>query len=292
MMVFLTGATGYIGSAVAGALLHAGHSVIGLARSDEAAGQLHLSGIGAHRGDLTSPTSVIAAASAADATIHTGTTNDGSIDRRAVDAMLQAVTGSGKPFVYTSGVWVLGDTGDKVADETWPVRPLALVAWRPALEQLVLETAQRNVRAIVIRPAVVYGRGAGIPADFVKSARETGAARYVGPGTNRWPVIHVDDLASLYLAAMEKAPAATLLHAADGSAHRVKEIAEAASIGAGAGGSTESWPLEEARKTLGAYADALALDQQVSAEKARAMLGWKPRAASILEDLRHGSYTQ
>jgi nucleoside-diphosphate-sugar epimerase len=292
MIVFLTGATGYIGGAVAEALLKAGHAVIGLARSDEAAGQLHLKGIGTHRGDLTSPASLTPAANAADATIHTGTTNDGSVDRQAVEAMLQAVAGSGKPFIYTSGVWVLGDTGGKVADETWPVRPAALVAWRPVLEQLVLETAQRNVRAIVIRPAVVYGRGSGIPADFVKSARETGTVRYVGAGANRWPVIHVDDLASLYIGAMDKAPAATLLHAADGSAHRVTEIAEAASIGAGAGGRTESWPLEEARKTLGAYADALALDQQISAAKARTLLSWKPRAASILEDLRHGSYAQ
>lgn len=292
MIVFLTGATGYIGGAVAEALLKAGQAVIGLARSDEAAGQLHLKGIGTHRGDLTSPASLISAASAADATIHTGTTNDGSVDRQAVEAMLQAVAGSGKPFIYTSGVWVLGDTCGKVADETWPARPAALVAWRPALEHLVLETAQRGVRAIVIRPAVVYGRASGIPADFVKSARETGAARYVGTGANRWPAIQVEDLASLYALAMEKAPGGTLLHAADGSAHRVKEIAKAASIGAGAGGRTESWPLEEARKTLGAYADALALDQQVSAAKARTMLSWKPRAASILEDLRHGSYTQ
>ncbi len=154
----------------------------------------------------------------------------------------------------------------------------------------MLDAAAQGVRAVVIRPAIVYGRGGGIPADFVKSARETGAARYVGTGENRWAMVHVEDLADVYVRALQKAPAGTLLHAADGPSYRVKEIAEAASLGAGAGGRTESWPLEEARKTLGAYADALVLDQQVSAERAKATLGWKPDAPSLLQDLRRGSY--
>src|SRR5579872_283438 len=290
MIIFLTGATGYIGSAVAGALQKAGHSVIGLARSDEAAGPLHLSSVAAHRGDLSSPLTLTGATLAADGVIHTGTTNDGELDQAAVRAMLDALAGTGKPFIYTSGVWVLGDTAGRVADETWPVNPAALVAWRPGVEQLVLQASAQNTRAIVIRPGVVYGRGQGIPAEFVDSARTTGAARYVGHGENRWPMIDVDDLADLYVRALEKAQPGPLLLAAHGSADRFKEIAEAASIGAGAGGRTESWPLEEARKTLGAYADALALDQQVSSEKARSLLGWQPRASDILEDLRLGSY--
>lgn len=290
MIIFLTGATGYIGSAVSAALQKAGHSVIGLARSDEAAGRLHLRSVAAHRGDLSSPVSLADAVLAADGVIHTGTTNNGELDHAAVRAMLDAIAGTGKPFIYTSGVWVLGDTGGRVADETWPLNPAALVAWRPAIEQLALQASAQKTRSIVIRPAVVYGRGQGIPAEFVASARTTGAARYVGHGENRWTMIDVDDLADLYVRAFEKAPAGTVLLAADGSAHRVKEIAEAASIGAGAGGRTESWPLEEARKTLGAYADALVLDQQVSSEKARSLLGWKPRASDILEDLRLGSY--
>jgi nucleoside-diphosphate-sugar epimerase len=164
------------------------------------------------------------------------------------------------------------------------------VAWRLGVEQSVLDAARKGVRAIVIRPAIVYGRGRGIPADFVQSARETGEARYVGEGQNRWPMVPVQDLATLYLLALDKAAAGTLLHAADGSTFHVRELAEAASFGAGAGGRIEPWPLEEARKTLGAYADALALDQLVSAEKARIMLGWKPQAVSVVEDLRRGSY--
>src|SRR5438270_792345 len=131
MNIFLTGATGYIGSAVAAALLEAGHSVTGLARSDEAAGLLHLNGIAPFHGDLKSPSGLLQAAAPSDAVIHTGTTNDGELDQRAVRTLLQAVIGSGKPFVYTSGVWVLGDTGGRVADENWPVNPVPLVAWRP-----------------------------------------------------------------------------------------------------------------------------------------------------------------
>jgi nucleoside-diphosphate-sugar epimerase len=290
MNIFLTGATGYIGSAVADALMTAGHSVTGLARSDEAAGKLRLKGVTPHRGDLTSPAGLIGAVNALDGVIHAGYANDGRVDQAAAQAMLDALQGSGKPFVYTSGVWVLGNTGSQIADESAPLNPASPVTWRPAVERMVLDSAQRGVRPIVIRPAVVYGRGGGIPADLVNSARDNGAARYVGTGENRWALIDVDDLADLYLRAFEHAPAGTLLHAADASAHRVKEIAEAASAAVGRDGVTESWPLEDARKTLGAYADGLVLDQRVSSAKAIAMLGWRPRARGVLDDLRSGSY--
>jgi nucleoside-diphosphate-sugar epimerase len=290
MNIFLTGATGYIGSAVADALMQSGHSVTGLARSDEAAARLHLKGITPHRGDLKSPESLTIAASELDGVIHTGTTNAGDTDQAAIRAMLDALNGSGKPFVYTSGIWVLGDTGDRIADEMAPLNPAALVAWRPAVERMVLDSAPQGVRAIVIRPAVVYGQSGGIPAELVESARENGAARYVGSGENHWPVIDVDDLAELYVLAFERAPAGAILHAVDSSTHRVKEIAEAASDGAGKRGRTESWPIEQARKILGAYGDALVLDQRVSNVKATTMLGWKPRARGIIEDLRNGSY--
>lgn len=290
--VFLTGATGYIGGAIADALLAGGHAVAGLARSDQAARTLSARGIAPLRGDLTSPASLGKAAAESDGVIHAGTTNDGRLDREAIGAMLDALRESAKPLLYTSGIWVLGDTGGRIADETWPAHPAALVVWRPGVEQLVLTAARQGLRTVVIRPGVVYGRGGGIAADFVQSARETGAARYVGTGENHWPLVDVDDLADLYVRALERASGGTLFHASDGSAYRVREIAEAASSGAGAGGRTESWLIEDARKTLGAYADALALDQLVSSDKARATLGWQPRAGSILDDLRHGSYAR
>src|SRR5260370_15429416 len=180
--IFLTGATGYIGGAIAEALLARGHRVTGLVRSDDAASKLSAKGVVPHRGDLASPASLADVTRSSDGVIHAGTTSDGRLDREAVRAMLEALGGSGKPFVYTSGVWVLGDTGGAVADESAPLKPAALVAWRPGVEAMVLESARHGVRAVVIRPAIVYGRARGIPADFVKSARETRAARLVGSG--------------------------------------------------------------------------------------------------------------
>lgn len=284
--VFLTGATGYIGGAVADALLRAGHSVVGLARSDQAARRLTAKEITPFHGDLNSPAGLARAAAESDAVIHTGTTNDGNLDQAALRAMLDALRDSSKPLIYTSGIWVLGDTGGRIADETWPLNPAALVAWRPEAEQMVLRAAPAGVRSIVIRPGVVYGRGGGIPAEFVRSARETGAARFVGTGDNRWPMVHVEDLAELYVLALQRAPSGTIFHATDGSSYRVREIAEAASLGAGALGRTQSWPLDKARKTLGAYADALVLDQLVTSENAKSTLSWKLWTVSVVEDLR------
>jgi nucleoside-diphosphate-sugar epimerase len=177
-----------------------------------------------------------------------------------------------------------------VVDETSPPKPAQIVSWRQAVEDRVLQAADRGIRSVVIRPAIVYGRGGGIPAGFVESAQKEGAARYVGTGKNRWPFVHVDDLAELYLLALEKAPPGTLLLGVSGPAFRVAEVAAAASRGAGTGGKTTGWPLEQARDKLGPSADALVLDQQASGKKAETLLGWRPSRPNVLEDLEHGSY--
>jgi nucleoside-diphosphate-sugar epimerase len=290
MKIFLTGATGYIGSAVAERLRAAGHELTALARSDASAAKLSAAGIQPVRGDLSDPKSVGAAARAAGGAINLATTYDPAIDGPAIDALLDALAGSNKPFIYTSGIWSHGDTGGKVVDETSPPQPAQLVSWRQGVEDRVLQGARRQIRSIVVRPAIVYGRGGGIPAGFVESAQKDGAARYVGSGDNRWPFVHVEDLAELYALALEKAPPGTLLLAVAGPSYRVREVAEAASRGAGAGGKTVAWPLEQARGTLGGYADALVLDQQASGKRAETLLGWRPSRPSVLEDLEHGSY--
>jgi len=290
MRIFLTGASGYIGTAVAERLRAAGHQVTALARSDASAAKLESAGVQPVRGDFSDPKSVGSAAGSADGVISMATTYDPTIDGPAVDAILDALAGSNKPFVYTSGIWSHGDTGSKVVDETWPPNPAELVRWRQKVEDRVLEGAKRGIRSVVIRPAIVYGRGGGIPAGFVESARKEGAARYVGTGKNLWPLVHVDDLADLYLLALENAPPGTLLLGVSGPSQRVSEIAAAASRGAGAGGRTVATPLEEARKKLGAYADALVLDQQASGRRAQELLGWKPRRPDVLEDIERGSY--
>jgi nucleoside-diphosphate-sugar epimerase len=290
MRVFLTGASGYIGTAVAERLRAAGHELSGLARSDASAAKLKSAGIQPLRGDFSDPKSVGSAARAADGVISLATTYDPAIDGPAVDAILDALAGSNKPFIYTSGIWSHGDTGGKVVDETSPPNPAELVRWRQKVEERVLEGAKRGIRSVVIRPAMVYGRGGGLPAGFVESARQEGAARYVGTGQNRLALVHVDDLADLYLLALEKAPPGTLLLGVSGPSRPVSEIAAAASRGAGAGGRTVATPLEEARKKLGAYADALVLDQQASGRRAQELLGWKPRRPDVLEDIERGSY--
>ena len=290
MRIFLTGASGYIGTAVGERLRAAGHQVTALARSDASAAKLESAGVQQVRGDFSDPQSVGSAAGSADGVISLATTYDPSVDGPAIDAILDALAGSNKPFVYTSGIWSHGDTGSKVVDETWPPNPAELVRWRQQVEDRVLEGAKRGIRSVVIRPAIVYGRGGGIPAGFVESARKEGAARYVGTGKNLWPLVHVDDLADLYLLALEKAPPGTLLLGVSGPSRRVSEIAAAASRGAGAGGRTVATPLEEARNKLGAYADALVLDQQASGRRAQELLGWKPRRPDVLEDIERGSY--
>jgi len=294
MQVLLTGATGYIGPAVAEALQRAGHAVMGLARSEDKARLLAARGHGAHRGDLRDPASLEEGVRRADAVIHTAmeANEDGpQVDRAAVEAILGELSRLNRPFIYTSGCWVLGNTGDRVADEDSPLSPTPLVAWRPAVEQLVLDAARRGVQGIVLRPAIFYGRGGGLVASFVQSAREHGAARIIGDGENRWTFVHADDLADLYLRALGAAPG-TLLFAAHGSALRVREVAAAASRAAGAGGKVETVPLEEARHSMGPVADALALDQQISGDRAHRTLGWRPRGPSVFAELESGSYSR
>jgi nucleoside-diphosphate-sugar epimerase len=292
MQVFLTGATGYIGTAVADRLRAAGHEVSGLARNDAAATRLTNRGIRAIQGDFSQPETVGSAARAVDSVISLATTYDPAIDGPAIDAILEALAGSNKPFIYTSGIWSHGDTGGAVVDENSPPKPAALVQWRQAVEDRVRKAAGRGIRTVVIRPAIVYGRGGGIPAGFVESARKEGAARHVGSGENRWPFVHVDDLADLYLLALEKAPPGTLLLGVSGPSRRVSEVAAAASRAAGKGGRTVAWPLEEARKKLGPYADALVLDQQASGRRAQELLGWRPHRPDVLEDVERGSYAR
>jgi nucleoside-diphosphate-sugar epimerase len=279
MRVFVTGATGYIGAVVIEKLRAAGYQVAGLARSDESARKLVEWDAEVVRGDLLDGAAITQAAASADAVIHLAmemSMQAPDLDAALVHAVLSALRGSGKPFVFTSGVWVMGDTGGKIVDETTPVNPIPLVAWRPAHEELVRRA--EGLRGIVIRPAMVYGRGGGIVGAFRSSAREKGLVQVVGSGENRWPFVHVDRLADLYVLALN-APG-SLYFAAWGPSISVRQVAAAAAHGA----TVETIPLEIARETMGPLADALTLDQLVSAERAVRELGWKPQAPSVLEE--------
>ncbi|MBD3886681.1 NAD-dependent epimerase/dehydratase family protein [Phormidium tenue FACHB-886] len=290
MKVFLTGATGYIGSAIATALQTANHEVVGLARSTVAEEKLRSHHIEPIQGDLHNSQSLMNGAQKADAVIHVAATNDAEIavlDRQAVEIFLATLEGTGKTFIYTSGTWILGNTGDTIADETSPLSPTPLIAWRAEIEPLVLAAQERNIRTIVIRPALVYGHAGGLVAMLVQSGLQQGVVQFVGNGQNRWTLIHVDDLARCYVAALDRAPSGSLFISADDrQVFSLQAIAEAASHAAGIPGQTQSWALSDAQQAMGAFADALVLDQQVSAAKARQVLNWQPQAPSLFDELQ------
>lgn len=289
MRVLVTGATGLIGGAVARRLASAGHDVVGLTRSEASAAKLTQQGYQAIHGDLADAASVAHAAGSVDAVVHAASPSDqntAAYDEWATRAIIDALRGTSKRFIYTSGCLVYGATGDTPATENNALHPVELVRFRQALESEILGAVADGVHPVVIRPAWVFGDHGGTAMMMYASAREHGAARYVGDGQNRWTCVHADDLADLYLLALEKAPAASIFNGAHGPAIPLVEIARAASSGAGAGGQVAEWPLDEARQALWGFADAIACDQLVSGELAERELGWRPSRHSIIDELR------
>lgn len=288
MRVLITGATGLIGGAVARRLKAGGHEVVGLARSKASAGKLAKDGFVVVRGELSDAASVASAARVADAVIHAASPNDENAaiyDETATRAIIEALRGTGKRLVYTSGCFVYGPTGDAPATEDRPLNPLELVRWRQGLEVEVLTAATEGVQPMVIRPAWVYGNWGGTAMMMYGAAKEDGVARYIGDGQNRWSTVHADDLADLYALSLERAPVSSIFNGAHGPATPLIEIARAASEAAGAGGRVATWPLEEARQALWGFADAIACDQTISGEKAARELGWRPSRHSIVDEL-------
>lgn len=295
MIVLLTGASGYIGAVVAEKLVAAGHQVIGLARSPEAEAEASLRerGLEVRPGDLLKPDG-LAAAEGVDAVIHTANTKDEkaeSADKAAVNAFLGALAGTDRPFVYTSGNLVLGNTGKQISDEDSPLNPIRFVSWRPAVEQTVVKSTSRGVAGKVIRPAWVYGRGAGYPSILVRTGRDLGHVPIIGKGDNRMTFVHVEDLADLYLLVLENAAPGPLYSGSVLPAISVHDVAVAASKAGGAEGKTFSWPLADAVKSFGAErVEVMTCDQQISGARAERDLAWKPGSPSVLEELAGGAY--
>jgi nucleoside-diphosphate-sugar epimerase len=282
MRVLVTGATGYVGGAVVRALLAAGHDVVGLSR--HAHDSRLPEGVQARQGDLTAVASLAAAVEDVDGVIHAGADGgdaDGSIDLAATRALLDALAGSGRFFVYTSGTWIVGETGDTPATEDAPLDPPSAIAFRASGEQMVRAAAGRGVRASIVRVATAYGRGGGfLPALL---APHEGAVRSFDAGENRWSVVHVDDLGELYRMAAERAPAGSVYNAV-GEVVRSGDAARAAAEAAGA--TVEPWPAGEAEQAWGEWAEAFRLDHVVSGDRARRELGWSPSRHGLLEELR------
>ncbi|HEV8021409.1 MAG TPA: NAD-dependent epimerase/dehydratase family protein [Candidatus Lustribacter sp.] len=286
MRIFVTGGSGYIGRAVVAELRRRGHHVAALARSDKAAATVRSLGAQAVHGSLDALDVIELATREHDATIHLAapTPPDGvAREAKLLDVLLR-VAPNDHTIVYTSGAWVYGDRGDAVVDEDAPVAPIALVAWRPAHEERVLAARSRGIRGVVIRPTVVYGDGGGIVGMLVAQANP-GPLKIVGNGANRWSTVRVDALAELYAAAVEQPAANGVYNAINGAPVPYVEIARAASRAAGGNGGIEHLTFENAKAAMGAFAEALALDLQVTSDKAHRELGWNPHRPTVLEEL-------
>jgi len=304
MRIFLSGATGYIGSAVLDALVRAGHDVTALVRDNEKARRVAKRGAHPVIGNLADPESYRSSADAQDGYVLTAydrTPGRGpEIDKAVIEMIVAAAkrprtaasTAPPKRFIiYTSGVWVLGQSPDPAAEDA-PVNPVALTAWRPAHEQFVLDAANDQLRTAVVRPGVVYGGGTGMVADLFKSA-SNGLVRVVGDGNNHWPLVYDRDLADLYARLVANHDASGIYHANDEGDERVNDIVAAIRPYVSVRPDVRYVPLEEARSKMGAVADAMALDQVVRSPRARA-LGWTPtlhsvagNAARLLEEWRN-----
>lgn len=299
MRIFLTGATGHVGSAVLQAFLRGGHDVTALVRGPRAAQRPLAPCARLIPGDLADPASYAPAAELCDVIVHTGfesTKRGPEIDRLAVEALLGAAirrtaTGQTACMVYTSDLWVLGNTAGR-ADEEALLRPTPLVGWRPEHERLALDAGCGTLlRTVIVRPGVVYGGARGVIANLLRTAAN-GLVRVVGDGRNHWACVHHQDLADLYVRAATTPDAAGIYHATDEADERVRDIVEAIARHARVPPDVRHVPIEEARAKMGPYADALALNQIVSSGRARA-LGWAPtrrsvtgNVARLAEDLR------
>ncbi len=293
MRVLVTGATGYLGSAIAAALQADGCEVVGTARNAAGADVLRRSGWRVVEADLGDPTTLARAAAEVDGVVHAAALTGPEravADRAAVEAMLGALGGRAAAFVYTSGTWGLGHTGDSVATEKWPCRPLPVNAWQLEVEEMVLGAHTGGLRTGVVRPATVHGAGGGAFAGFVDQVAKRGAVRVIGTGAQIWSTVHRDDVADLYARLVRGIDAGGVFHAASGFSYPVRDLALAAAIAAGGAPRVEEWALDEARARMGPIAESFALTQRVEAQRSRSVLGWVPRGPTALEDLLAGSY--
>lgn len=288
MRVFITGATGFIGEAVSVALARAGHEVAGLVRAAEKGRRLAAREVTPVVGSMQEPASYFSAAAGAEVLIHCAVEYSASswqLDRLSIETLLAAARDSGLPrlIVYTSGVWVYGDTGGRLVDEASPLDPPAFVAPRASHEQLVLAAGSRTVRCVVARPGCVYGGRGGLTGAWFSAAAAGRAVPVIGDGSARWAMVHVEDLADAYLRIAESSLAGEVLNVTDRSRFTVRECAVAAHRVAGGDGAIAEVPLEAALAEHGPMAAALAFDQHVDSRKAVRLLGWQPRHAGFTD---------
>ncbi|MBH0239081.1 SDR family oxidoreductase [Methylobrevis albus] len=295
MKVFVTGATGFVGTAVTRDLLAEGHQVLGLARSDRSAAALEQAGAAVLRGDLETPDTLRAGAARADAVIHTGFIHDFArfadccaIDRAAIETLGEAIAGTAKPLIVTAGVAFL-DTADRIAAETDRGFPPS-DAYPRATEAAAEALSARGIPVSVMRlPPSVHGRGDhGFVPMLIDIARRTGRSVYIGDGGNAWPAVHVSDAARAFRLAAERGAGVDTWHAVAESNVPFRVIAEA--IAAGLDVPCVSLPVDAARAHFGWFFGFASLDQPTSSDRTRAALGWSPAGPDLITDIREAGY--
>jgi nucleoside-diphosphate-sugar epimerase len=294
MRIFLTGATGFIGSAILPELINAGHQVVGLARSDASAKSLAAAGAQVHRGSIEDLDSLRSGASAADGVIHTAFNHDFSKwaencenDRLAIEALGSALAGSNRPLVVTSGTGlVTRPDGRPAAEDDAPTSTVPRIKSEEAANAM----AARGVHVSVVRlPPSVHGDGDhGFVPTLVRIAREKRAAAYVGEGSNRWPAVHRLDAAHLYRLVLEKGAAGARYHGVGEEGIPFRDIATV--IGQRLNVPVVSKTPEEAAEHFGWFSHFAALDTPASSEKTQKELGWRPTHVGLIADLRRGTY--
>ena len=290
MRVFVTGATGFIGSAVVRELIEGGHQVLGLTRSPAGAKSLVAVGAQAHPGDMKDLESLRAGARDADAVIHLAFDHDFSkfkenceTDRRAIDTLGEVLAGSGRTLIVTSGLALVAQ-GDLATEEDPPVSPSD--AFPRASEPAAVAFVPRGVRAMIVRlPQVHDTTKQGLITYAIQVAREQGISPYIGEGQNRWAAVHINDAAHLYRLALEKGRSGARYHAIAEEGVTAREIAEV--IGRGLNVPAKSIPSEQAGKYLGWLAPFAALELKGSSARTREELTWKPTGPGLLTDLEN-----
>jgi nucleoside-diphosphate-sugar epimerase len=285
MRVFVTGATGYLGHAIAARLVKSGYDVHGLTRRSDQVASLRGIGVRPVVGDITKPESYVAELKNCDAVVHAARFSDevAKHDQMALEAIRSSVVdGRVRHFLFTSDVRVHGETGAAIADETDAPQPPEVVSWRPAHEEVALDLVEHEAHVSVMRPGLVYGGSGGIFGGWFRDVREGRAIGVPGDGRQRWNLVHRDDVAEGYRLALEHGRGGQRYLLVDESRFTALELAEAAARASG--GEVRLLSREQTLERYGAFGLAMMMDQRVTSARARRELGWVPMHSSFVAE--------